>query len=213
MAIKFSNLEVSMLGIEQVKLGNNTTLLLPRLNNKEVPCIILPKITLAYGGVPKAGPYFKTDKDRMFIQLPIEGEILERFELIDCTLKSELHKLFNQTNACEYSPLVKYGSNGPYIKVKLETNFGTDTIETVVWFSEKKDDGTIMRMSEPLEFPSLAEVATAFKFNSSVLCVIRFVKVWCVNKKYGLTVKMVKANVLPGEKKGLVDCNDLEFDF
>ena len=77
----------------------------------------------------------------------------------------------------------------------------------------KKDDGTIMRMSEPLEFPSLAEVATAFKFNSSVLCVIRFVKVWCVNKKYGLTIKLVKANILPGEKKGLINFQDLDLIF
>ena len=121
--------------------------------------------------------------------------------------------MFGTTNNCEYSPLVTYGAKGPYIKVKLETDFDSDAIETVVWFSEKQDDGTIVRMSEPLEFPSLAEVATAFKFNSSVLCVIRFVKVWCINQKYGLTMTLVKANVLPGEKKGLLDCNDLEFDF
>ena len=78
MAIKFSDLEVSNLSVEQVKLGNNTTLLLPRLNNKEVPCIILPKITLSRYGVPKANAnYYKTDRDRMFIQLPLEpGETL-----------------------------------------------------------------------------------------------------------------------------------------
>ena len=217
MAIKFSDLEVSNLGVEQVKLGNNTTLLLPRLNNNEVPCIILPKIYLSHYGVPKANSkYYKTDKDRMFIQLPLApGETLERFELIDCAMQSEAmkQKMFGTTNSCEYSPLVKYGAKGPYIKVKLETDFDTDAIETVVWFSEKMDDGTIVRTSEPLEFCSIDEFAAAFKMNSSVLCVIRFVKVWCVNKKYGLTVKMVKANVLPGEKKGLVDCHDLEFDF
>ena len=54
MAIKFSDLEVSNFDIEQIKLSNNTTLLLPRLNNKEVPCIILPKVTLSHYGVPKA---------------------------------------------------------------------------------------------------------------------------------------------------------------
>ena len=32
-------------------------------------------------------------------------------------------------------------------------------------------------------------------------------------KKYGLTIKLVKANILPGEKKGLLDCQDLDFDF
>ena len=54
MAIKFSDLEVSNFDIEQIKLSNNTTLLLPRLNNKEVPFIILPKVTFSHYGVPKA---------------------------------------------------------------------------------------------------------------------------------------------------------------
>ena len=217
MAIKFSDLEVSNFDIEQIKLSNNTTLLLPRLNNKEVPCIILPKVTLSHYGVPKANAkYYKTDRDRMFIQLPLEpGETLERFELIDCTMQSEKMKqqMFGTTNNCEYSPLVKYGAKGPYIKVKLETDFGSDAIETVVWFSEKQDDGTIVRMSEPLELCSIDEFAAAFPMGSNVLCSIRFVKVWCINKKYGLTIKLVKANVLPGEKKGLINSHELDFDF
>ena len=45
--------------------------------------------------------------------------------------------MFGTTNNCEYSPLVKYGAKGPYIKVKLETDFASDAIETVVWLSEK----------------------------------------------------------------------------
>ncbi len=40
----------------------------------------------------------------------------------------------------------------------------------------------------------------------------RDAKVWRINEKYGLTLKMVKATILPGEKKGLVDCHDLDFD-
>ncbi len=90
-AIKCSDLDVSSLSIEQIKPGNKTTLLLQRLNNKEVPCVILPKITLSSYGVPKANAKsLKTDRDRMFIQLPLEpGVTLERFELIDCTLQSE----------------------------------------------------------------------------------------------------------------------------
>ena len=63
MAIQFSDLEVANFDIEQIKLSNNTTLLLPRLNNKEVPCIILPKVTLSHYGVPKANAkYYKTDR-------------------------------------------------------------------------------------------------------------------------------------------------------
>ena len=32
-------------------------------------------------------------------------------------------------------------------------------------------------------------------------------------KKIGLTIKLVKANVLPGEKKGLINSHELDFDF
>ena len=217
MAIKFSDLEVSSLSIEQIKLGNNTTLLLPRLNNKDVPCMILPKITLSSYGVPKANAkQIKTDRHKMFIQLTLEpGVTLERFELIDCTLQSEAmqQKMFGSTNTCEYSPLVKYGAKGPYIKVKLETDFDSDAIETVVWFSEQQPNGSIIRMSEPLELCSIDEFAAAFPMHSTVLCSIRFVQVWCINKKYGLTMKLIKANVLPGEKKGLVDSQDLDLIF
>jgi hypothetical protein len=49
---------------------------------------------------------------------------------------------------------------------------------------------------------------------SSLICVIRFVKVWKVDKKYGLTVKLVKANVLcPEKKKTPIDCSGIDFDF
>ncbi len=68
-------------------------------------------------------------------------------------------------------------------------------------------------MSEPLEFCSIDEFAAAFPMGSAVLCSIIFAKVLCITKKYGLTLKLVKANVLPGEKKGLLDCHDSDFDF
>ena len=52
-----------------------------------------------------------------------------------------------------------------------------------------------------------------FHFNSSIVCVIRFVKLWTVNRKYGLTVKLVRANVLPPDKhdKSIVDTDDVDF--
>ena len=43
-SIKFEELDVSKLSFEEVKLQNKTTLLLPRLDGKEVPGIKLPTI-------------------------------------------------------------------------------------------------------------------------------------------------------------------------
>ena len=47
---------------------------------------------------------------------------------------------------------------------------------------------------------------------SSVVCAVRVVKLWCFDKKYGLTMKLVKANVLAPEKV-VIDCTDIDFVF
>ena len=151
-SIKFEELDVSKLSFEEVKLQNKNTLLLPRLDGKEVPGIRLPRIELTHYGVPKLGQYFKTDKDRMFIQLPVEGELLERFAFVDYTLQTNemKQKLFKNTN-CDYSPIVKYGSKGPYIKVKIDTDYQTGNIETLIYHSEKSIDGKYELNPCPLE--------------------------------------------------------------
>ncbi len=105
-SIKFEKFNVNDLRFEQVKLANKNTLILPRYNGQEVPSIILPRIELKHYGVPRLGQYFKTDKDRQFIQLPIEGETLARFELLDSYMRSNT-TLMSIMNATEYSPIVK----------------------------------------------------------------------------------------------------------
>ena len=109
--------------------------------------------------------------------------------------------------------MVKEGKKGPYVKLKLETDYQTGDIETVVWQSQRQENGTIKRNSEPYHHENMDEFAAAFPFNSSIVCVIRFVKLWTVNRKYGLTVKLVRANVLPPDKhdKSIVDTDDVDF--
>jgi hypothetical protein len=204
-SVKFEKLDVSKLVFEEVTLPNKKTILLPRIDGKEIPNIILPRIELTHYGIPKLGQFYKTDQDRMFIKLPIEGELLERFALVDHYLE--------KNGLGEYSPLVKYGSLGPYVKIKLETDYQTGQIETIFWESEKHSDGVITRHPEPLGFENLDDLASMVCRGASIVGVIRFVKLWCVNKKYGLTIKLVKANVLCPEKKVVVDCSGLDFDF
>jgi len=213
-SIKLKDLEVSQLSFEEVKMKNGI-LRLPRIDDKDIPNIILPRIYLNTHGVPKLGKYFKSDKDRMFLQLPLDGDVLKLFDLIDCCLSTNemKQKLFKEPgNTYEYSPIVKQGMRGPYMKVKLECDYETGDIETVVWQSHKIYDGTIQTNDSPLEIDDLDDFASAFPIGSSVVCAIRFVKLWCVDKKYGLTMKLVKANVLAPEKK-VMDCSDLDFDF
>ena len=63
-----------------------------------------------------------------------------------------------------------------------------------------------------MEINSVDDFALAVPLNSEIICVIKFVKVWVVNKKYGLTIKLVRVNVLPGEKQKPVMESDIEFD-
>jgi hypothetical protein len=112
--IKFEKLDVSKLSFEEVMLPNKKSLLLPRIDDKELPSYILPRINLTHYGIPKLGQYFKTDQDRMFIKLPIEGELLERFALVDHAMEhNDMKENLFKSNSYEYSPLVKYGFQGP----------------------------------------------------------------------------------------------------
>ena len=63
-----------------------------------------------------------------------------------------------------------------------------------------------------MEINSVDDFALAVPLNSEIICVVKFVKVWVVNKKYGLTIKLVRVNVLPGEKQKPVMESDIEFD-
>ena len=62
---------------------------------------------------------FKTDNDRMFLQLPVNDDLIPilntRDEYLSSnTMKQELFKA--PGNTYEHSPILRYGSKGPYIK-------------------------------------------------------------------------------------------------
>ncbi len=81
---------------------------------------------------------------------------------------------------------------------------------TPLWISYEQADGTIE--TEPLNAENMNDVADAFPPNCVINSVMRVVKVWCVNKQNGLTLKPTKANVLQPTKR-VVDCSGIEFDF
>ena len=74
MALKLEDLEVSSLKFEEVKLSMNKSVMLPKYKGENVPNIRLPNVVITQFGVPRIGKFFPTDKDRMFLQLPIEGD-------------------------------------------------------------------------------------------------------------------------------------------
>jgi hypothetical protein len=211
MAIKLEVFEVSNLKFEEVKLSSNKSLRLPRYNGGNVPDIKLPSVVITQNGVPRISKYFPTDKDRMFLQLPLEGDLLQRFRALDHHLSTnEFKQRLFKSEDYSYSPLVKNGVKGEYIKLKLQTDFETGDIETMVWKSRKNEDGSTSRDGNPFVCSTLDEFSNVVRVGSTVLCIIKFVKIWMINKQYGLTVKLMKVNTLPGEKP-VADDTDVDF--
>lgn len=193
--------------------NENKTIIIPKYKQQDMPLVRLPNIELTHYGVPKAGRFYASDKDRMFIQLPLEGDLLEYMRCYDLFLGSSdmKQKLFKTTGeAFTYTPLVKTGYKGPYMKLKLETDYETGDIETVVWMSAKREDGSIQRDIVPTTIDNLDHFASAVCINSTLVCIMKLVKIWVVNKQYGLTVKLKQVNALHN-LEAKEDSTDIDF--
>ena len=215
MAKKFEDIVSSKFSCQSVTLNKKAVILPKWEGSKEFPQLRLPNTLLSHYGVPRIGQYFKTDSDRMFLQLPVDDELVAQLTTLDeylgsNTMKQELFKA--PGNTYEYSPILKYGSKGPYMKLKLETDYETGNIETLVWHSQRLTNSCIYRKTIPIDIASIDDFSIAVPLNSSVICLIRLVKVWVVNKKYGLTLKLIEINVLPGEKPKIEMIKEIEFE-
>ena len=163
---------------------------------------------MAHYGIPKASKFFPTDKDRSFIQIPIQGELLAKFRELDNYLSSDEFKskvatqslgpffLQNQT----YSPIIKEGKYGEYIKVKLNTNYNTGEIETLI-----VKNGETMSDTETLQ-----EFEKHIKRKSNIKTMLKLSKLWQMNKKNGITFKLIRIAV--DEKvEDKLNLDDLDF--
>ena len=215
MTMKFTEFDIKHLTFEEVKLTSNKTVILSKYIGPDTPIMRLPNIELTHYGVPKVGRFFSADKDRMFLQVPVDGGLLESFQMLDAFLTSDdtKQKLFKgSANTYIHSPTVKNGTKGPYLKLKLETDYETGDIVTILWKSTRNDEGNIVRDPSSMYITSIDDFANTVCLNSTIVCVVRLVKIWVVNLQYGLTIKLVKVNVLNHDKK--VDGDDgLDVDF
>ena len=98
--------------------------------------------------------------------------------------------LFNAS----YDNLVKYNAKygKPYIKVKLDTSYPDNQILTEVWHS---GDGT----KAQCQIDNIDDFALCVPFKSDIRMIVKVVKLWVINKKYGLTIKLKKIEVKPLE--------------
>ena len=93
--------------------------------------------------------------------------------------------MFGDKSDHQYFPTVKTGFKGEYVKIKLETNYTTGDIETCL-----VKNGVVMSGTE-----SLPEFEQHIPYNSKVKAIIKLVRVWQINNKYGVTFKLQKVSV------------------
>ena len=190
MTIRITDFDTATLDFEHVTI-KKTTCILPRLKTGEqTPTLETPWIELTHYGIPKANDYFRTDKDRMFIQVPVErdSDMFTFFTSIDTLMESEemQTKLFQDSKGYTYKPIIKPPSNDQYpahMKAKLiydaDNNICTDIYEAATQIQVK----------------TIEDVCKAVPYKSNVKMLLRISKVWVINKAYGITLKAYKIRV------------------
>ena len=177
MVSKFEKFDVLSLSFEEVQVSLRDSVLLPRVGSGECPLFQLPYLVTL--GVSKLGKFFPTEKDRLFVQLVLEGEVLGNFKALDEFLGSEAFKLklFGAQGASyEYSPIVKQGPRGEHMKIKLQTNHENGKISTKVCTTEGDFD----------DVDTLQGFEKRVPYNSTIRTIIKLVKAWTINKNTGL---------------------------
>ena len=96
--------------------------------------------------------------------------------------------------------------------MKLETDYETGEIVTILWKSTRNDEGNVIRDMTSTHIKSIDDFASTVCLNSTIVCVVRLVKIWVINMQYGLTIKLVKVNALNHDKKVEED-DGLDVDF
>jgi hypothetical protein len=191
-----------------------------------------PWIRLETYGVPRAGEYFKTDADRSFVKVPLNtsvpevASLVDKLKEIDAYLASEdfASKLLGKKwNKYTYQPIyreanVHQGDDSdeettaakkqsdpklPYLKLKIDTEYGTNAIKTQLFRSETVDGKRVR--TEVKEIECLDDFIKLVSYQSNFRPITRLVKFWAqpLTKKdptWGATLKIVKAEVEPSAK-------------
>lgn len=203
----------------------------PVLGENQALMMQFPWIRLETYGVPRAGEYFKTDADRSFVKVPLNTSIpevaalVEKVKEIDAYFASEdfASKLLGKKwNKYTYQPIyresnVQQGDDSdeegaakkdvdaklPYLKLKIDTEYGTNAIKTQVFRSETVDGKRVR--TEVNDLSCLDDFAKLVSYQSNFRPITRLVKFWAqpLTKKdpiWGATLKIAKAEVEPSAK-------------
>ena len=203
----------------------------PVLGENQALMMQFPWIRLETYGVPRAGEYFKSDADRSFVKVPLNTSIpevaalVEKVKELDAYFASEdfASKLLGKKwNKYTYQPIyretnVQQGDDSdeeggakkdveaklPYLKLKIDTEYGTNAIKTQVFRSETVDGKRVR--TEVTDLNCLDDFTKLVSYQSNFRPITRLVKFWAqpLTKKdpiWGATLKIAKAEVEPSAK-------------
>ncbi len=223
----FNASDLSFTKFEENERSKAQNLAFPRFKETQRLMLQGPWIEMNAYGVPQLGEYYKTDKDRAFIKIPLDlnnpevKEFYDKLQSIDELMSS---KEFKAQQFGDKAKKYKYAypicrvpvedededdekkkskyPRPPYMKVKLDATWPETKILTQVYTSVMKDG---KREREKQEVESVDDFANVVRYLSKIRPIISPVKAWCEKKgkmgkdflEYGITFKLVKVEVEP----------------
>jgi hypothetical protein len=223
----FNAADLSFTKFEENERSKAQNLAFPRYKETQRLMLQGPWIEMNAYGVPQLGEYYKTDKDRAFIKIPLDlnnpevKEFYDKLQTIDEMMNS---KEFKAQQFGDKAKKYKYAypicrvpmeeddeedekkkskyPRPPYMKVKLDATWPETKILTQVYTSVMKDG---KREREKQEVESVDDFANVVRYLSKIRPIIQPVKAWCEKKgkmgkdflEYGLTFKLIKIEVEP----------------
>lgn len=234
---KFDSERLSFTPLEENERSKGQKIGYPRYNHPSLgegqPLFLQsPWITLFNYGVPTLGEYYKEDKDRAFIKVPLDMEnpevkkMVQQFDKVDAVLGDDDFKKENfgkYAKKYEYQPIVRYppsdedeeNQRPPYMKLKLDLTWPDSNVKTEVWQSELLENGK--RAREQLNVETVTDFATHVSYMCKFRCVFRPVKLWAHQHKmkdpgYGIVFKLIKIEVEPSKNSNSVYQSYLQGD-
>lgn len=170
-------------------------------------------------GVPTIGDYYKEDKDRSFLKVPLDLSKQEVVDMIkplkdmDTQFSSDEFKkeMFGKyASKYSYQPIIRYPPSDeeeeqtklPYMKLKLSTSWPDGAVTTKVYLNEKLEDNNIKRT--PINVETVSEFASSVKYLSRFRPIFTPVKMWgqqhkMPDPKYGIVFKLIAVEVEPSK--------------
>jgi len=223
----FNAKDLTFTKFEENERSKAQNLAFPRYKETQRLMLQGPWIEMNAYGVPQLGEYYKTDKDRAFIKIPLDlnnpevKEFYDKLQTIDEMMNSKEFKAqqfgdkakkykyaypicrvpMEDEDEDEEKKKSKY-PRPPYMKVKLDATWPETKILTQVYTSVMKDG---KREREKQEVESVDDFGNVVRYLSKIRPIIQPVKAWCEKKgkmgkdflEYGLTFKLIKVEVEP----------------